>query len=173
MNLAESFVTALDSLRANKLRAALTMLGVIIGVGAVIALLSIGNGVSDSISSEITAIGTNLIVITTDNDNSDGYPALSMVDVEALSDPLRAPALADVSASLQTVQPVTAGGTFGSRLNSRAAQMVTNGMPAFSAIERPASIVWSTISPSMSRSSTAAGASRSKPVVTRRYVSAV
>ncbi len=110
MNLAESFVTALDSLRANKLRAALTMLGVIIGVGAVIALLSIGNGVSESISSEITAIGTNLIVITTDGDNSDGYPALSMSDVEALSDPLRAPALADVSASQQSVQVVTAGG---------------------------------------------------------------
>ncbi len=51
MNLAESFLTALDSLRANKLRAILTMLGVIIGVAAVIALLSIGNGVSESISS--------------------------------------------------------------------------------------------------------------------------
>ncbi len=110
MNLAESFITALDSLRANKLRAALTMLGVIIGVGAVIALLSIGNGVSASISSEITAIGTNLIVITTDGDNSDGYPSLSMSDVTALSDPLRAPALSEVSASLQSVQPVTAGG---------------------------------------------------------------
>ncbi|MEZ4515706.1 MAG: ABC transporter permease [Chloroflexota bacterium] len=110
MNLAESFATALDSLRANKLRAALTMLGVIIGVAAVIALLSIGNGVSRSISDEITAIGTNLILVSTDADNSDGYPALSLSDVDALSDPTRAPALSNVAASLQNVLPVTAGG---------------------------------------------------------------
>ena len=64
MNLSESLLTALDSLRSNKLRAALTMLGVIIGVAAVIALLSIGNGVTASINDEINAIGTNLIVIT-------------------------------------------------------------------------------------------------------------
>ena len=43
MNLSESFFTALDSLLANKLRAVLTMLGVIIGVAAVIALMAIGN----------------------------------------------------------------------------------------------------------------------------------
>ena len=42
MNLGESFLSALDSLRTNKMRAALTMLGVIIGVAAVIALLSVG-----------------------------------------------------------------------------------------------------------------------------------
>ena len=50
MNLSESLLSAIDSLRANKLRAILTMLGVIIGVAAVIALLSIGNGVSASIN---------------------------------------------------------------------------------------------------------------------------
>ena len=55
MNLSESLLTALDSLRSNKLRAALTMLGVIIGVAAVIALLSIGNGVTASINDEINA----------------------------------------------------------------------------------------------------------------------
>jgi putative ABC transport system permease protein len=110
MNLSESFLTALDSLRANLLRAILTMLGVIIGVAAVIALLSIGNGVQESISSEITSIGTNLIIITTDRDNSDDYPALSLSDVEALSDPLRAPDLAAVAASVGSAQLVTSGG---------------------------------------------------------------
>ncbi len=110
MNLSESLLSAFDSLRANKLRALLTMLGVIIGVAAVIALLSIGNGVSASINSEITAIGTNLILISTDPDNSDGYPALSLSDVEALSDPLRAPDVAEVAATLQTTQALTAGG---------------------------------------------------------------
>jgi putative ABC transport system permease protein len=110
MNLSESFLTALDSLRANLLRAILTMLGVIIGVAAVIALLSIGNGVQESISSEITSIGTNLIIITTDRDNSADYPALSLSDVVALSDPLRAPDVSAVAASVGSAQLVTAGG---------------------------------------------------------------
>ena len=110
MNLSESLLSAIDSLRANKLRAILTMLGVIIGVAAVIALLSIGNGVSATINSEISAIGTNLILISTDPDNSDGYPALSLADVEALQDRLRAPDVDQVAASVQTSAPVTAGG---------------------------------------------------------------
>jgi putative ABC transport system permease protein len=109
MNISESFLTALDSLFANKLRSLLTMLGVIIGVAAVIALLAIGNGVSRSITDEITAIGTNLIMRTTDFDNSGGYPALSLADVEALSDPLRAPALGQVAALVQGTQEVIAG----------------------------------------------------------------
>ena len=87
MNLTESLLTALDSLLTNKMRAVLTMLGVIIGVAAVIALLAIGNGVSASIESEIQAIGSNLISIMTDTDNSGGYPALSVRDVEMLADP--------------------------------------------------------------------------------------
>ncbi len=111
MNLSESFLTALDSLMASKLRSALTMLGVIIGVAAVIALLSIGNGVSSSITSEIQAFGTNLISIITNSDNSDGYPALSMADVEALSDPLNAPAVSQVSAIVQGTQEVVYGST--------------------------------------------------------------
>lgn len=72
MNLSESFLTALDSLLANKLRSVLTMLGVIIGVAAVIALMSIGNGVNASITGEIQSIGTNLISVSTDFDNSGG-----------------------------------------------------------------------------------------------------
>lgn len=110
MNLTESLLTALDSLLANKLRSILTMLGVIIGVAAVIALLSIGNGVSDSITGEINSIGTNLIIISTDFDNSDGYPALGLTDVTALSDPLRVPALSDVAAIVQGNQEVISSG---------------------------------------------------------------
>jgi len=110
MNLSESLLTALDSLRSNKLRAALTMLGVIIGVAAVIALLSIGNGVSASIDQEINAIGTNLILISTNPDNSDGYPTLTLSDVEALSDPSRVPAVTEVAASVGAGFVVTAGG---------------------------------------------------------------
>jgi putative ABC transport system permease protein len=86
------------------------MLGVIIGVAAVIALMAIGNGVNESITGEIQSIGTNLISISTDSDNSDGYQTLSIDDVEALSDPLNAPALASVSASIQGSQEVIYNG---------------------------------------------------------------
>jgi putative ABC transport system permease protein len=110
MNLSESFLTALDSILANKMRAILTMLGVIIGVASVIALLAIGNGFSEDITGQISSIGTNLISITTDRDGSGGYAALSMDDVAVLSDPLNAPALSEVSALIQGNQIVTYGG---------------------------------------------------------------
>jgi putative ABC transport system permease protein len=100
MNFTESFLTALDSLNANKLRSLLTMLGIIIGVAAVIALLALGNGFQQSIEGEINSIGTNLLFISTDFDNSDGYQSLSIDDVAALSDPLRVPAVASVTASV-------------------------------------------------------------------------
>ena len=109
MNLTESLLTAVDSLMTNKMRAALTMLGVIIGVAAVIALLAIGNGVSASIESEIQAIGSNLISIMTDTDNSGGYQALSVRDAEMLADPLYAPAVKEVATQIQGNQQVLYG----------------------------------------------------------------
>jgi putative ABC transport system permease protein len=106
MDLAESIFTALDSLMTHKLRAILTMLGVIIGVAAVIALLSIGNGVSASIEEQIQGFGSNLITIITDSENSEGYPALSLKDIEALGDPLDTPDVTTVAAEIQGSQQV-------------------------------------------------------------------
>ena len=106
MDLTESFLTAVDSLTTHKLRAILTMLGVIIGVAAVIALLSIGNGVSAAIEEQIQGFGSNLITIITDRDNSGGYAALSASDVEALGDPYYVPAVTDVAAQVQGTQQV-------------------------------------------------------------------
>ncbi|MDQ2807167.1 MAG: ABC transporter permease [Chloroflexota bacterium] len=63
MNLGESLSVALGSLRANKLRSVLTMLGIIIGVAAVVALMGIGEGAQQSISGSITSNGTNLLTI--------------------------------------------------------------------------------------------------------------
>ena len=59
MNLWQSFVEALTSLSANKLRSSLTMLGIIIGVAAVIALTALGAGTQESINSSLESIGTN------------------------------------------------------------------------------------------------------------------
>jgi putative ABC transport system permease protein len=63
MNVTESIRMALRSLRANTLRSALTMLGIIIGTGAVIALLSIGQGAQAAITEQIQSIGSNLIFV--------------------------------------------------------------------------------------------------------------
>ncbi len=63
MNLTESARIALRSLGANKMRSSLTMLGIIIGVMAVIAMLSIGRGAQAAITAQITSIGTNLLYI--------------------------------------------------------------------------------------------------------------
>ncbi|HUW11394.1 MAG TPA: ABC transporter permease, partial [Anaerolineae bacterium] len=110
MNLGESLLTAIGSIGANKLRAALTMLGVIIGVGAVIALMALGNGVTESVTGEISSLGSNLISISTDRETSGGYAVLTLSDVEALSNPLSAPALSGASAIVQGGQEVVYGG---------------------------------------------------------------
>jgi putative ABC transport system permease protein len=63
MNFAENFRIALRALAANKLRSALTMLGIIIGVGAVVALMAIGTGATASITKQVQGIGSNVVVV--------------------------------------------------------------------------------------------------------------
>jgi putative ABC transport system permease protein len=72
MTIIESIRIALRSLGANKLRAALTMLGIIIGVAAVIALMGIGRGAQKSIDSQINSMGTNLIFVSPGSTSSSG-----------------------------------------------------------------------------------------------------
>ncbi|HTP13275.1 MAG TPA: ABC transporter permease [Bacteroidota bacterium] len=64
MNLSESFLTALSALIANKLRAVLTMLGIIIGVAAVITMVAIGTGSQEAVMQRIQSLGTNLLFIS-------------------------------------------------------------------------------------------------------------
>jgi putative ABC transport system permease protein len=96
----ESFWTAIGSLSANKIRAALTMLGVIVGVAAVITLLAVGNGLNRFVEEEIRAIGTDFIQILPDREKAEGYETLSIEDVSALLDPRRAPAVKEVAAEV-------------------------------------------------------------------------
>ena len=63
MNLAEGFSTGLKGLSANKLRSGLTMLGIIIGVAAVIAMVSIGEGAKQAITKRIESMGSNLLMV--------------------------------------------------------------------------------------------------------------
>ena len=63
MNLGQAIIEALESLRSNKLRSGLTILGIVIGVAAVIAMLAVGQGAQDSITGSISGIGTNLLFV--------------------------------------------------------------------------------------------------------------
>ncbi|MHB8077254.1 ABC transporter permease, partial [Desulfosporosinus fructosivorans] len=72
MNFLESIRVSLRALRANKLRSILTMLGIIIGVAAVIAMVGIGKGTTNSITSQIKGLGSNLLIVTPGQTNSGG-----------------------------------------------------------------------------------------------------
>ena len=61
MTIWQAFLEALESLSGNKLRSGLTVLGIVIGVAAVIAMLAVGRGAEESITGSISGIGTNLI----------------------------------------------------------------------------------------------------------------
>jgi putative ABC transport system permease protein len=63
MNLSDAGLSALRSLRANKMRSALTTLGIIIGVGAVITMLAVGEGARRQVAEQLKSLGSNLIVI--------------------------------------------------------------------------------------------------------------
>ncbi|MFH2037790.1 MAG: ABC transporter permease [Candidatus Zixiibacteriota bacterium] len=63
MDLSENFSIAFDSLKANKVRSILTMLGIIIGVGAVITMISLGQGAKQAVQAGIQALGSNLLFV--------------------------------------------------------------------------------------------------------------
>jgi len=93
MNLTQSIREALESLVANKLRAALTILGIVIGVAAVIAMLAVGTGAQDTIIGSISGIGTNLLFVFQGNLQQDirNEQPLTVGDVLAFSDVFQAP----------------------------------------------------------------------------------
>lgn len=102
MNLFQQFFEALESLSANKLRSGLTMLGIVIGVAAVIAMLAIGRGAQASVTNSIQGIGTNVIFVYSGGGRDVTNPRpLTMGDVRALSDPHNAPSILRVAPTLQ------------------------------------------------------------------------
>jgi putative ABC transport system permease protein len=91
-DLLENVRVALDGLLANKMRSTLTMLGVIIGVGAVIALMSIGEGAQASITEQINSVGSNLIFVSAGArrmgpvQEAGGSASLTYEDAQAIAD---------------------------------------------------------------------------------------
>jgi len=102
MNFWQSFIEALESLTSNKLRSGLTILGIVIGVGAVIAMLAIGTGAENSITGEIQGIGTNLLFVFRGGSEDIRNPQpLTLGDAEAITDPFQAPSVIGVAPALQ------------------------------------------------------------------------
>jgi putative ABC transport system permease protein len=112
MNLTQVIYEALESIASNKLRSGLTVLGIVIGVAAVIAMLAVGNGAQDSITGSISGIGTNLLFVFQGgtDDSIRNVKPLTMQDADALADPFAAPSVDAVSPVLRANAEVSYGG---------------------------------------------------------------
>ena len=111
MNIAPAIIEALESLSANKLRSALTVLGIVIGVAAVIAMLAIGRGAQNTITGSIEGIGTNLLFVSQNRSNDVSNPKpLTIKDAETIADPLQAPSVALAAAVVEGRQELSFGG---------------------------------------------------------------
>lgn len=102
MNLWASVVEALESLSHNKLRSGLTILGIVIGVAAVIAMVSVGRGAQSTITDSIQGIGTNLLFVFRGGSEDVRNPKpLTLEDAAAIADPFQAPSVSGVAPVLQ------------------------------------------------------------------------
>ncbi|HEY4027778.1 MAG TPA: ABC transporter permease [Candidatus Dormibacteraeota bacterium] len=98
MKLVEALALAISGISANRLRSALTMLGITIGVSAVILLVAVGNGTSVQIQQQIQSLGSNIVYISPSNQRVGGVSqgfgtgqTLTQADVDALNDKSQAP----------------------------------------------------------------------------------
>ncbi len=107
MNISQLMLEALESLNSNKMRSGLTVLGIVIGVAAVIAMLAVGNGAQASITGSINQVGTNLLFVFSGSRGNSQVQVnnprpITLADANALLDPYAAP-------HVQAVAPVVQG----------------------------------------------------------------
>jgi putative ABC transport system permease protein len=116
----DNFRIALQGIFANRLRSALTMLGILIGVGAVIMVVAVGNGSSKAIQSRLSALGTNSLTIMRGGSFGRGGARtgtqsqvvnLNAADVRAISDPNNAPDVKAVSPVRETTATASYNGS--------------------------------------------------------------
>ncbi|EGD40702.1 macrolide export ATP-binding/permease protein MacB [Nocardioidaceae bacterium Broad-1] len=108
MSWAETFRTAWDAVRSHRLRSALTMLGIVIGIASVILTVGLGQGAQDQVKSQISALGSNLLIVspgsTTSSEGVRGgfgsASTLTLQDADAIADDEAAP-------DVKGVAPVT------------------------------------------------------------------
>jgi putative ABC transport system permease protein len=114
MRIAPTFNVALRALQRNKLRSVLTALGIIIGVGAVIAMVGIGNGAKAQVEAQIASLGQNVILIFSGSTTSSGIRTgwggagtLKIEDAEAIR--REVPGVIGVSEEVVSTTQVAAG----------------------------------------------------------------
>ncbi|SEK70176.1 ABC transporter permease [Streptacidiphilus jiangxiensis] len=116
MNPFETLRFAALGLAANKVRSGLTMLGILIGVAAVILLLAVGNGSSQAVKDSIDALGTNALTVSSGagfgaQSTATSTKPLTVADARALADPSQAPDIKGVAPEVQTSQTALYQGT--------------------------------------------------------------
>jgi putative ABC transport system permease protein len=111
--------TGLDAIRSHRLRSGLTMLGILIGIAAVILTVGLGEGAQAQVSSQINALGTNLLVVSPGSTTGTGgirggfgsASTLTKADADALSSKTAAPDVAQVAPATQSSGTLTVGST--------------------------------------------------------------
>ncbi|MFA7267593.1 MAG: ABC transporter permease, partial [Candidatus Nanopelagicales bacterium] len=111
--------TALEALRLHRMRSTLTVVGIMIGVAAVILTVGFGQGAQDQVKSQIDSLGSNLLVISPGSSTSSGgirgglgsASTLTIADAEALNSKVAAPDIAGVAPQTQSSASLTAGTT--------------------------------------------------------------
>ena len=119
MNGLETLRTGLEAIRAHRMRSALTVLGILIGIAAVIMTVGLGEGAQAKVSSEISSLGTNLLTVSPGSSTSSsgirgGFGSattLTQKDADALASKTVAPAIAAVAPTSQDEEVLTAGTT--------------------------------------------------------------
>ncbi|MBC7878762.1 MAG: ABC transporter permease [Anaerolineales bacterium] len=121
MTFGQALLEAIESLNGNKMRSGLTVLGIVIGVAAVIAMLAVGNGAQASITGSISSIGTNLLFVFRGSPEGQQGPGggggsgnndrpLTLADAEAIADPFAAPSVESVAPVIQGNGAISFGG---------------------------------------------------------------
>ena len=112
MNIWESIVSSWNTLKANKMRSGLTVLGIVIGVSAVVFLVSFGKGHQENITQIFEEMGANAIYVTGTSMTqgfTGGTGSLTLEDAEALLDPNRAPSVEAVAPMIEKMDRASYG----------------------------------------------------------------
>jgi putative ABC transport system permease protein len=115
----ETLRTGWDAVRSHRLRSALTMLGILIGIAAVVLTVGLGEGAQQQVSAQITALGSNLLIVSPGSATSTtgvrgGFGSastLTVSDATALESPVSAPDIAGVAPVKSTSQSLVFGNT--------------------------------------------------------------
>jgi putative ABC transport system permease protein len=119
MNWLETARTSLAAVRSHRLRSLLTMLGILIGIAAVILTVGLGEGAQKQVSDQINALGSNLLVVSPGSSTSSGgvrggfgsASTLTAADATALDSKVSAPDIAAVAPTTSTTEELTASST--------------------------------------------------------------